>query len=203
MVAFILPLSSCAWHCCLIQCHRCPSPLLRCPQRNRGNAHHCSGVVALIATALLPASQTGICLDTYEALLLCSSSLPVALLPYPVLFHGNLAFDGSAYIALAAIANVALAALPVIHLRHCKHHAVTVARIAPALLLSSHGCLCPQRAGIVTLVAPTLPPASQTGVCPVMTQSQHVGISGVVAMLLVVAGGCVAVPDVVPRQLGL
>jgi hypothetical protein len=139
----------------------------------------------------------------YEALLLCSSSLPVALSPYPVLFHSNLAFDGLAYVALAAFASVALAALPVTPLHHCKHHAVTIASIVLALLPLSRRHLCPWRTGKVTLVAPMLLPASQTGVCSVMTQSQHVGISGGVAVLLIVAGGFVAVPDFVPQQLGL
>jgi hypothetical protein len=58
--------------------------------------------------------------------------------------------------------------------RHCQHHAIIVAGIAPALLPSSPGHLCPHIAGVATLGIPTLPPASQTGICPVMMQSQHV-----------------------------
>jgi hypothetical protein len=166
-------------------------------------------------------------------LLLWSSSLLVASLPYLTSFHGDLASDGLADAALVslpalywhpwphcagvitnivlllspalprhhcplcmgAFALVALALLPLLPLhchQHCKlasaqsqsfqdqcwchpqHCAIVVAGVAPALLPLLRGCLCSCRAGVATLGTPALLPASQTGICPVMTQSQHV-----------------------------
>ncbi len=52
--------------------------------------------------------------------------------------------------------------------RHCQHHAIIVAGVAPALLPSSCGRLCPCPASIATLGISALPPASQTGLRPVM-----------------------------------
>jgi hypothetical protein len=60
------------------------------------------------------------------------------------------------------------------HWCHCQHRAIGVAGVAPALFPLLRRCLCPCCAGVATLSAPALPPASQTGICPVMTQSQHV-----------------------------
>jgi hypothetical protein len=53
-------------------------------------------------------------------------------------------------------------------LRHC------CCRVALASSPLSRRHLCPCCAGIAALVMPALMPASQTGICPVMTQLQHV-----------------------------
>ncbi len=36
-----------------------------------------------------------------------------------------------------------------------------------------------------------------------MLQLQHVGVRGIVAVLLIIADGFIAIPGIVPRQLGL
>jgi hypothetical protein len=61
------------------------------------------------------------------------------------------------------------------------------------------GHLFPCCAGVVTLVTTALPPASQTGICTVMTQPRHVSVRDVVAVLVVIARGFIALPGVVPR----
>jgi hypothetical protein len=72
--------------------------------------------------------------STYVALLSWSFSLPVALLPYPVLFHGNFAFNGQT--------NAALTSLPALCLQH-----------ALASLSALCRCCCRHYAGIVALFA--------------------------------------------------
>jgi hypothetical protein len=86
---------------------------------------------------------------------------------------------------------------------HCQHCAVVIASAAPAWSPLSRRHHHPHCAGVVALIAPTLLPASQTGICPVTTQLQHLGVSGDVAMLLVIARGFVPVLGILPWQLCL
>ncbi len=100
-------------------------------------------------------------------------------------------------------ANVALASLPASRWHHCKHHAVVIFGVLLALMPTLHWHLCPCCAGIATFVVPILPPASQTGICPTTTQLQHICVRGVIVVVIFLTHGLVAVPGVVPRQLGL
>jgi hypothetical protein len=137
-----------------------------------------AGVFALIALALPPllpphcrqhpklaSAQPQCSRDTSAcvASLLWSSSSPVALLPYPVLFHGDFVFDG--------LTDAALASLPALCF---VTRAGIIASIASLLLPALRQHCCPRCAGVVTLVTPALLPASQSGICPVMTQMRHV-----------------------------
>jgi hypothetical protein len=116
----------------------------------------CAGLFALITLALPSALQlasaqpqrshnTSVCV----ALLLWSSSLPVASLPYLALFYGDLALDGPANAALASlpalcwhpfphcaglITNITLSPLPALRWCHCHHRVGAFAVIVLALL---------------------------------------------------------------------
>ncbi len=74
-----------------------------------------------------------------KALLLRLLMLSMALLLYPAPLHHNLAFNGLAKAAMVfwghcagVLARLALMSLPALRWRHCQHHAVVVASIAPA-----------------------------------------------------------------------
>jgi hypothetical protein len=128
---------------------------------------HCAGIVTNIALASLPllcwhhpqhcklasaqprhSHDTSVCV----ALLLWSSSLPMASLPYLASFHGDFASDGPADTALVSlpalcwrpwpyctgiITNIALLTLPALHRHHCPCCMGAFALIKLALLSSS------------------------------------------------------------------
>jgi hypothetical protein len=133
---------------------------------------HCAGVVTNVALASLPSLRwrcpqhcklasaqqrhscnTSVCV----AVLSWSSSLPVASLPYLVSFHGDLASDGPADVALVSlpalcwhpwphctgvITNIALSLLLVLRRHHCPHCVGTFSLVELASLpsLPLHCC---------------------------------------------------------------
>jgi hypothetical protein len=127
----------------------------------------CAGIVTNVALASLPslcwhcpqhrklasAQPRHSCdMSVCVASLPWSSSLPVASLPYLVLFHGDLASDGpvdAALVSLPAlcwcpwlhcagvITNIALLLLPALRRHHCPHCVGTFALVTLALLPSS------------------------------------------------------------------
>ncbi len=98
-------------------------------------------------------------MSAYVALLSCSSSLHVASLPFRVLFHGNLAFDG--------LANAALPSLLALCYPPHPHHAGIITSIALVLLLSPalQRRHCPCRASTCALVALALAPSLHPHCC--------------------------------------
>jgi hypothetical protein len=165
------------------------------------------GIITLIALVLVPSlhprccqhhklasAQSGCSCDTL-ALMVLLPSLPVASLQYPALFPGNLAFGGPA--------NAALEFMPALRWSPCLHCAGVIASIVLLSLLVLHQHCCPCCVGVFALIAPALSPASQTGICPVTTQSQHIGERVVVAVLFVLTRGFVAITGILPWQLGL
>jgi hypothetical protein len=121
---------------------------------------HCTGVITNLTLSLLPPLRQHHCLCCVSAF----APVVLALLPLSPLHcrqHSKLASAQS-----QNSCNM--------RWHHCQHRAIDVAGVAPALFPLLRRCLCPCCAGVATLSAPALPPASQTGICPVMTQSQHV-----------------------------
>ncbi len=139
----VQPRSSCdtRWHHCQHRAIVVASVALALLPLPRGRHCPCCAGVAILGTpALLPASQAGICPVMMqsqhivgEALLSCSTSLPMASLLYPASADSNLAFNGLAKAAMAfflvlrwcpclhctgIIASVRLSLLPALH-RHC------------------------------------------------------------------------------------
>jgi hypothetical protein len=135
--------------------------------------------------ALPPASQTGICsVMTHvvgKALLLCSTSLPVALLLYLASAHSNLAFNGLAKAAMAffwrcagVLARIALASLPA---SSCPCHQCCTSIIAEfafkgladAVLAFAGVVLafCPHHAGVIaSTMLSSLSPVLRRRHCP-------------------------------------
>jgi hypothetical protein len=77
-------------------------------------------------------------------------SLPVASLPYPVSFPGNLVSDG--------LANAALASLSALCWRSCPHCTVGITSIALSSSPALRWCLCSCHVGTFALVALDLSP---------------------------------------------
>ncbi len=120
---------------------------------------HCAGVITNIALLLLPALHQHHCPCCMGAFALIALAL-LPSLPLRCRQHHKLVSAQS-----QSSCNM--------HWHPCQHHAIDVAGIAPTSLPLSRGHLCPCCAGVATLGTPALPPASQTGICPVMMQSQH------------------------------
>jgi hypothetical protein len=125
----------------------------------------CAGIVTHVALASLP-SLCWLCSqhcklasaqprgshDTFVCMASSSwsLSLPVASLPYPALFHGDLAFDGLADAALAS----------------CRHCADVLARIVPASLPALRCCCCRHCIGVIALAAQAPLPLLRWHCCP-------------------------------------
>jgi hypothetical protein len=129
-----------------------------------------------------------------EALLWCSTLLPVALLLYPVLAHSNLAFNGLAKAAMAffwccagVLARIALASLPASSCPchwHCTSVFAELAFEGPAgVVLAFAGialAFCPHHAGVIaSIVLLSLLPVLRRCHCPC-----HVGAFALVVLVL-------------------
>jgi hypothetical protein len=152
---------------------------------------HCAGVIANIVLLSLPALHQRHCPYCMDAFAL----IALALLP-PLL---------SRYRQHCELASAQSQNSCNMRWHHCQHCTVLVAGVALASMPLLCGCLCPCHTGVVALVTSTLPPASQSGICPVMTQLQHIAGEAFLlrSSLSPVALSLVTVPGVGPQQFGL
>jgi hypothetical protein len=95
----------------------------------------------------------------------------------------------SGQFSAGSFAGIALASLPMLRWRPCKHCAIIVAGVPPVSLPTSCWPLCPCGAGIAAFVAPALQPALQTGILPTTKQLQHVHVCGVVVVVIFLTCG--------------
>jgi hypothetical protein len=169
---------------------------------------HCAGVVTNVALASLPSSRwhcpqhcklasaqqrhscnTSVCV----ASLSWSLSLPVASLPYLASFHGDLASDGPADVALVSlpalrwhpwphcagvITNTALLLSPVLRRYHCPCHMGTFSLVVLASLPLSPLCHHQHR----ELVSAQSQSSRNMHWCP--CQHRAIGVAGIAPALL-------------------
>ncbi len=176
------------WHCAGVLAHIALASL---PASSCPCCRHCAGVVAKLtfegpAGAALAFAGVALAFCLHLAGIIASIVL-LSLLPALCRRHPPRCIGAFALVPLALfsllplrcrqhrkLASVQSRSSHNTRWRHFQNCAIVIAGIAPASLPSLCRHLCPHWAGVAALSTPTLLPASQTGIRPVMTQSQHV-----------------------------